>query len=170
MVWSAGCSHGEEPYSAAILLYELLEKNNTGIKVEIVGTDIDKECLRRAAIGRYSKESMKTVTPYYLRRFFIPVQDEFQVVPHVKEMVQFKEYNLIHDPGISRVDVVICRNVFIYFNRSLQEHLIMKYYDALNENGYFIMGNSENLLGDARHVFKTIDGMCRIYQKIKLQR
>ncbi|MDD5746527.1 MAG: late competence development ComFB family protein [Candidatus Omnitrophica bacterium] len=169
-IWSAGCSHGEEPYSLAILLYELLENDDAGIRVEIIGTDIDKECLRQAEKGRYGLESMKGMSPHYLRRFFIAVKDEFQVVPHVQAMVKFKDCNLITDPGIDAVDMVICRNVFIYFNRSLQEHLIMKYYDALNKDGFFVMGNSENLLGEARHVFKVIDSMHRIYQKIETKR
>ena len=91
-------------------------------------------------------------------------------MPHVKELVQFKELNLIHDPGIEGVDLVICRNVFIYFNRSLQEFLIMKFYQSLLRDGYFVMGNSENLMGEARHVFNVIDGMLRIYQKIKISK
>lgn len=166
-IWSAGCSHGEEPYSLAILLYELLENENADIKVEIVASDIDKDCLKQGRSGRYNKESVKGMNPYYLRRFFIPIADEFQVVPHVKDLVHFKELNLIHDPGVQGVDMVVCRNVFIYFNRSLQEYLIMKFHEALLRNGYFVMGNSENLLGEARHVFNVIDGMLRIYQKIK---
>ena len=164
-IWSAGCSHGEEPYSLAILLYELLEKDNFSIKAEVYATDIDKECLRQATQGRYDASVMKTVSPYYLKRFFLKVGDEYQVVPHVKEMVRVKELNLIHDPGIIGVDMVVCRNVFIYFNRSLQEHLIMKFYESLEDRGYFLMGNSENMLGEARHVFDSVDTLCRIYQK-----
>ncbi|MFH1460478.1 MAG: CheR family methyltransferase [Candidatus Omnitrophota bacterium] len=164
-IWSAGCAHGEEPYSLAILLYELLEKENEKIKVEIVATDIDKESLKLANQAQYERYSLKNVNEQYLQRFFIPVKDKFQVVPHVKEMVKIKQGNLIHDPGIDGVDMVICRNVFIYFNRSLQEHLIMKYYDALVNRGYFVMGTSENLMGEAREVFDSVDAICRIFQK-----
>ncbi|MFH1061593.1 MAG: CheR family methyltransferase [Candidatus Omnitrophota bacterium] len=169
-VWSAGCSHGEEGYSLAITLYELLEKSPEKIKIEIYGNDIDKACLSQARLGQYDKESVKTLSPYILRRFFIPVNDKYQVVPHIKELVQFKERNLIHDPSFPGVDMVVCRNVFIYFNRSLQEHLIMKYHDALVDGGYFVMGTSENLLGEARQVFSTVDSSCRIYQKISVKK
>jgi chemotaxis protein methyltransferase CheR len=105
-----------------------------------------------------------------LRRFFIPIGEKYQVVPHIKELVQFKERNLIHDPGFTGVDMVTCRNVFIYFNRSLQEHLIMKYHECLVDDGYFVMGTSENLLGEARQVFRGVDPGYRIYQKIPLKK
>lgn len=165
-IWSAGCSHGEEPYSLAILLYELLENEEVEINVEIIATDIDKDCLVKGKAGRYDQMSVKDLNPHYLRRFFIPIKDEFQVVPHVQEFVTFKELNLIHDPGITGVDMVICRNVFIYFNRSLQEYLIMKFHGALVRDGFFVMGNSENLLGEARQVFDSVDSLLRIYKKI----
>ncbi|MFH1094462.1 MAG: CheR family methyltransferase [Candidatus Omnitrophota bacterium] len=165
-IWSAGCSHGEEPYSLAIMLYELLEKEAVEINVEIIATDIDKECLAQGKAGRYAQMSVKDLNPHYLRRFFIPIKDEFQIVPHVQEFVHFKELNLIHDPAVMGVDMVICRNVFIYFNRSLQEYLIMKFHGALVHQGFFVMGNSENLLGEARQVFETVDSMRRIYKKI----
>ena len=165
-IWSAGCSSGQEPYSLAIMLYELLERQFLNIKVEIIATDIDKDCLRRADKGIFDKESLKGLTPYHIKRFFIPVRGEYMVVPHVKEFVTVKELNLIHDPVVKNVDMVMCRNVFIYFNRSLQEHLIMKFYEALEDDGYFVMGNSENLLGEARQVFRVIDSLSRIYQKI----
>ncbi|MBU1044898.1 MAG: late competence development ComFB family protein [Candidatus Omnitrophica bacterium] len=169
-VWSAGCSHGEEPYSLAIMLYELTEKMPEKIKIEIYGSDIDRECLKQAMLGQYDSESVKGLSAYQLRRFFIPVGDKYQIVPHVKELVQFKKRNLIHDPAFPGVDMVTCRNVFIYFNRSLQEHLIMKYHGALNDEGYFVMGTSENLLGEARQVFSGVDSSYRIYQKIPMKR
>ena len=160
-IWSAGCSHGEEPYSLAIMLYQLLEKEPEKIKVEIFGSDIDKDCLKQAQLGQYDHEAVKGLSPYILRRFFIPVGD--------KELVTFKDRNLIHDPGFSNVDMITCRNVFIYFNRSLQEYLIMKYYESLVDDGYFVMGTSENLLGEARQVFRSVDAGYRIFQKIPIQ-
>ncbi len=169
-IWSAGCSHGEEPYSLAIMLYQLLEKVPEKIKIEIYGNDIDKECLKQAKLGQYDKNSVKGLSPHILRRFFLPIGDKYQVVPHVKELVHFKERNLIHDPGFVGVDMVTCRNVFIYFNRSLQEHLIMKYHAALVTGGYFVMGTSENLLGEARQIFSGVDSGCRIYQKIDVKK
>ncbi len=165
-IWSAGCSHGEEPYSLAIMLYELIEKEEVEINVEIIATDIDKNCLAKGRAGRYDQTSVKDLNKHYIRRFFIPVKDEFQIVPHVKEFVTFKELNLIHDPGVMGVDMVICRNVFIYFNRSLQEYLIMKFHGALVQDGYFVMGNSEILLGEARLVFDNVNSRLRIYKKI----
>ncbi|MCK4994966.1 MAG: late competence development ComFB family protein [Candidatus Omnitrophica bacterium] len=167
-IWSAGCSHGEEPYSLAIMLYELLEKEEVEINVEIVATDIDKVCLAKGKAGRYDQISVKDLNPHYLRRFFIPIKDEFQIVPHVQAFVTFKELNLIHDQGVMGVDMVICRNVFIYFNRSLQEYLIMKFHGTLGQDGFFVMGNSESLLGEARQVFDVVDSSLRIYKKLIL--
>ncbi|MBI4845945.1 MAG: late competence development ComFB family protein [Candidatus Omnitrophica bacterium] len=169
-IWSAGCSHGEEPYTLAISFYLLLELEKPAPGLEIVATDIDKECLQLAKAAKYSKECIKTLSPYLQKRFFIPIEDKYQVVPHVKDFVRVQEKNLIHDPSVSDADMVLCRNVFIYFNRSLQEHLIMKFYEALSVGGYFVLGTSENLLGEARDLFETVDGECRIYRKIKLKR
>ena len=169
-IWSAGCSHGEEAYSLAIMLYNLLEKSSEKIKLEIYGSDIDKECLKQARLGQYDQASVKGLSPLLLRRFFISINDKYQVVPHIKELVQFKERNLIHDPSFPELDMVTCRNVFIYFNRSLQEHLIMKYHKALVDGGYFVMGTSENLLGEASQIFSGVGSGYRIYQKIPIKR
>ena len=168
-VWSAGCAHGEEPYSLAMTFYELLEHQPPhSITVEITATDIDKESLRLAQAAQYESDVMANVDPRRLQRFFIPVEKKFQVAPQIKEMVKFRELNLIHQPGINGVDLILCRNVFIYFNRSLQEHLIMKFHESLAEGGYFVMGNSETMLGEARQVFESVDMVCRVYQKINL--
>lgn len=165
-IWSAGCSSGEEPYSLAILLYELNEQENFKFKIEIIGTDIDDGSLKHAEEGKYDRSSLKTVNAYRLKRFFIPVEDKFLVVPQVKDLVRFKKQDLVHGPGVPAVDMVTCRNVFIYFNRSLQEHLIMKFYRSLVDDGNFIMGNTENLLGEARQLFKVVNSEYRIFQKI----
>lgn len=166
-IWSAGCANGEEAYSLAITLYEILEKEGRIQDAEVVATDIDKESLILAEQGAYGRESIKNVSAERLKRFFIPYKEKFRIVPHLKELVKFVENNLITETGLGGLDIILCRNVFIYFNRSLQEYLIMKFYNALLDDGYFVMGNSENLLGEARELFKEIDGPCRIYQKIK---
>ncbi|MBU0634172.1 MAG: late competence development ComFB family protein [Candidatus Omnitrophica bacterium] len=167
-IWSAGCAGGEEPYSLAILLYELLEREGDEMKAEITATDIDKESIRDAEKGLYDRGVLKNVSSYYLKRFFIPIKDKYLVAPQIKSLVKFKQHDLIQGIPIAGVDLVICRNVFIYFNRSLQEHLIMKFYNALVLSGYFVMGNSENMLGEARQLFSVVDGDCRIFQKIKI--
>ncbi|MCM8812306.1 MAG: late competence development ComFB family protein [Candidatus Omnitrophica bacterium] len=165
-VWSAGSSCGAEAYSLAILFYESMQKEADPLAVEIIGTDIDRASIRKAPAARFKREMVKNVNAERLQRFFLPVQDEFQIVPHLKSMVRFEARDLIHDLPVEHVDIVLCRNVFIYFNRSLQEHLIMKFYQALQPFGYFVMGATEILLGEARQLFKMIDGDRKIFQKV----
>ena len=153
----------------AILFYELLAKAGGGLRVEIVAMDIDQVCLQRARVGHYERAALKEVSAQNLKKFFTPFKGDFKLASCIKDLVVFKAQDLILDPGVQDADLILCRNVFIYFNRSLQEHLIMKFYKSLVDNGYFTMGNSENLLGEARQVLGEIDALCRIYQKKKIR-
>ncbi len=162
-VWSAGCSSGEEAYSLAILFYLLCQKEN--LQVEITAVDIDKECLKQARQGVYRADTLKNIDQELLRRFFLPLNGDYRIVPFIQQMVNFREQNIIDDQGVYGQDMIICRNVFIYFNRSLQEHLITKFYNQLTESGLFLMGASENLMGDARVLFSEVSSDIRLYRK-----
>ncbi len=140
-IWSAGCSTGEEPYSIAI---EIL-KHTTNIKFKIHATDISTKVLDSASAGIYSKEQIKTVEEHYLRRFFIKRNDKFEVLPKVKENVQFYKLNLVEDKFPPRMDIVFCRNVVIYFDKDTRDKLYKKFYDSLNQDGFFFVGHSESL-------------------------
>ena len=167
-IWSAGCSSGEEPYSIAIALKELLRAEPFNFTVEIYATDIDKKCLRDAQEAAYNKDSLKNVNEKYLKRYFTSLGDgRYAVNDEIKSMVKFQYLDLILNDNIKDTDVVFCRNVFIYFNRDLQEQILMKFYKSLKNGGYLIKGRAETIFSEAREIFKDIDSNARIYQKVK---
>jgi chemotaxis protein methyltransferase CheR len=164
-VWSAGCANGEEPYTIAISLKEILQYNTNDFSVEIFATDVDKKSLKIAEKGEYSKESIKNVDKKYLVRYFDFVNASYLVKDFLKKLISYQYMDLTSQELIKNVDVVICRNVFIYFDRSLQEQLLMKFYNALKVDGYLVMGKAETLITEAREIFEEIDASARIYRK-----
>lgn len=122
VIWSAASAYGEEPYSIAIMIKELLK---TGIaknlEIEIYASDIDPKALRGCEKADYGKTVLKNVTPVYLKTYFTPQVASWKVKNEIKKMVTFKSINLISQDYINNTDVVFCRNVFIYFTRSLQD-------------------------------------------------
>lgn len=168
-IWSAGCANGEEPYSLAILLQEIRRTEPWAFELELAATDIDKKALLTAQAGVYPKENLKNVEARHLKSYFIALADgRYQVKNEIRAMVKFQRLDLIREDSIKEADVVICRNVFIYFNRSLQEQLLMKFYRSLKAGGYLVMGKAETLLAEAKEIFKEIDLNARIYQKLSL--
>lgn len=166
VIWSAGCASGEETYTIALLLKELLKSDLQTFFLRLYGTDIDKRCLLTAQAGIYPKESLKNVEDKYLESYFIGLGgSRYQIRDELKRMVRFQYLDLIHEDYIKDADVVFCRNVFIYFNRDLQEQLLMKFYKSLKAGGYLIKGKSETIFSEARHIFKDVDANARIYQK-----
>ena len=167
-IWSAGCASGEEAYSIAIALSEILKFESQKFQVELYATDIDRKCLEAAKKAIYHKASLKNVDDKSLKRYFTVLDSgAYLVKDEVSTMVRFQYLNLINDEPIKETDVVFCRNVFIYFNRNLQEQLLMKFYQSLRPQGYLVKGQSETIFSEAGSIFKDIDSNARIYQKIE---
>lgn len=165
-VWSAGCSDGEEPYSIAILFYEMLRFSSKKFHISIIGTDIDEESLRKAENGIYQTKHLEKISSERLKNFFTREDKvNYRVKDEIRNMVEFRQHDMISGPRIYGYDIIFCRNVTIYFEQKLQEKLYMKFYDALNEGGYFIMGKTETLVGPAANKFKPVEPKERIYQK-----
>lgn len=165
-IWAAGCANGEEPYSLAILLQEIRRTEPWAFELELAASDIDKKALLAAQAGAYPKENLKNVDARHLKSYFIALADgRYQLKNGIRDMVKFQRLDLIGDDGIREADLVICRNVFIYFNRSLQEQLLMKFHSSLKAGGYLVMGKAETLLAEAKEIFREIDSNARIYQK-----
>lgn len=165
-MWSAGCSSGEEPYSIAIILRELLGEEYDSFTISIVGSDIDEECLMAAREGRYMPRQVVNVPKPYLEKYFNFDGQMYQVCPEILDMVDFKNVDLFSSTAGTGYDVILCRNVVIYFTKDMQERLYMKFYKALNPDGYFIMGNTETLVGEATRHLTSIKSRERVYQKI----
>ncbi len=166
-VWSAGCATGEEPYSLAILLTERLKLIPQTFTLQIIATDIDPAAMKAATIGKYAKEAIKNVEDKYVTEHFKPAADNssYRVKEEIKKLVEIKYLDLTSQELIPDTDIVICRNVFIYFGRSLQEQLLMKFYKSLKTGGYLIMGKAEIIFSEAKEIFKDVDLNARIYQK-----
>lgn len=165
-VWSAGCATGEEPYSLAIIFKEIVEKISTPFKVAIYASDIDKEVLTKAEEGVYRKHALKELNSYQLSRYFEKIDEEaYRIKPELKSHVKFLNHNMISDPPLSRIDLVFCRNVIIYFNKTLQETVYKNLSQALVPGGYLVGGKSESLLGIEKELFERVDIKERILKK-----
>jgi chemotaxis protein methyltransferase CheR len=149
-IWSAGCSTGEEPYTIAITL---LEYFNGKVPPEflILATDIDTQVLNKAMEGKYTADHLADVDPKYLKNYFIHSENDkgefYQVKDQLKEMVYFRRLNLLLDeyPMKKQFDIIFCRNVIIYFDRETQKKLFERYYRYLKDDGYLLIGHSENI-------------------------
>jgi len=146
-LWSAGCSTGEEAYTIAMLVRE--EPRAVGWDVEIFGNDISRRVLQVARKGIYSRSSFRRLEPFYLRRYFQPVGDRFQVEASLRAMVSFGQLNLLDEEMlqlVGRVDAIFCRNVLIYFDKPARLSVLHSFYDKLQPRGYLLLGHSESLM------------------------
>lgn len=146
-IWSAGCSTGEEPYTLAIILREMMEDFNSW-KVDILGTDISKKALKKCREAVYNARSVKDVPLEYKTKYFISSNAHYLVKPEIKKLVHFDYLNLIDETRMQTmkgVDFIFCRNVLIYFDFENSKKVISYFYDALNKGGYIFLGSSESI-------------------------
>lgn len=146
-IWSAGCSSGEEPYTLAIILHEMLDDFDKW-NIEILATDIDKVILQRAMDGIYTDRSIKDVPDEYLERhFFRSLGGTYRVSSDIKDMVTFEHLNLYDKPSMRSykgLDFIFCRNVLIYFDEASRKDVVDHFYVALNRGGFIFLGSSES--------------------------
>ena len=162
-VWCAGCASGEEPYSVAILLAELLGAKLKEYEIKIYGTDHDENALSIARRAEYSPEAARGVSPEIKAKYFAG-ENTVRVVREVRRMVIFGRSNLLSDAPISHVDLLICRNVLIYFDAVAQAHILSRFKYALNEGGILFLGKAESQLkGESE--FIPVDAKWRIFQR-----
>lgn len=145
-LWSAGCSSGEEPYSLAMSIREVIS-NLKDWEIEILATDISPEALEKAEGGVYGKRAVKYTDRAYLDKYFKRLEGKYYLKDEIRGMVKFLYHNLVNDVFPENLDLIFCRNVTIYFKRPLTEKIIGKFYQSLNEGGYLIIGHSETLYG-----------------------
>jgi chemotaxis protein methyltransferase CheR len=153
-VWSAACATGEEPYTLAILASEAFAPGDPPLS--ILGTDISTAALEGALAGRYRERSVRTVEPALRRRYFEEKGDQFLVGERLRRLVRFAPHNLAHDPipplGESPFDLIVCRNVLIYFDRETVERAIDGLERALRPDGMLILGSADTLCGTVRRL------------------
>ncbi len=164
-IWSAGCSNGSEVYTISILLDQILGPKIKNFKITLLATDIDDASLKRGREGIYNPDLLKGVKPAYLTKYFEKTDGQYQVIAPNRKMVTFRKHDLINDRPQTMIDVVFCRNVVIYFSRELQETLFVNFYKSLVDGGYFVMGKTETLVGEAKDKFIPVNNKERIYRK-----
>jgi chemotaxis protein methyltransferase CheR len=167
-VWSAGCASGEEAYSLAILFHRHAERigDMAGLgTVEVLGTDIDAGSLEAAERAVFEPDAF-TDTPADLRaRYFTPVPP-YSPLAIIRAITRFERHDLLRDEiPLQRYDLIVCRNVLIYFDRETQERLIDAFHAALTPGGVLVLGKVETLLGTARTRFTALDSRERVFQK-----
>jgi two-component system CheB/CheR fusion protein len=163
-VWSAGCATGEEAYSLAILLAECAQHSEATQSIQIFATDIDDRAIVEARECRYPASIELDVSPERLQRFFIKDGDHYMVKKDLREMVLFAPHNIVRDPPFSRLDLISCRNLLIYLNRSMQERILEIFHFALRPGGYLFLGASESAEA-LPGLFEPVDKKRRIYQR-----
>ncbi len=162
--WSAGCSSGEEPVTTSIVLQEA-RRNTSWSSVKILATDISREVLKVAKNGVYPSTRMKDVPDSTRRKYFDAIgNNEFKVKENIQSMITYGRLNLMEDwPLKGNFQVIMCRNVMIYFNRQTQQEVVQKFYDQLQPGGYLFLGHSESVSSNNKG-FKNL--APAVYQKI----
>jgi two-component system CheB/CheR fusion protein len=163
-VWVAGCATGEEAYSVAMLCAERALDVLDAPAVQVFATDIGEAAVARARAGLYTPADVADVSPERLRRFFTLEDERYRVRPELRERILFAHHNLLADPPFSHLDLVTCRNVLIYLNRTAQERVIEIFHLALEPGGFLFLGNVESADG-ASDLFTVISREHRLFQR-----
>lgn len=164
-IWSAGCSSGQEPYSLAMLALKVIEQRQYNCKVTIYASDVDREALADATRGVYGPNNLEGVERWMVSKYFLKESNLFRVKDSVKELVKFGIHDLMKQYPQQNLDLVLCRNVMIYFSREGQQHIHMNIFNVLRPGGYFVMGKTESLSGEPAQRFKIFNIQCRVHTK-----
>ena len=164
-IWSAGCASGEEPYSLAILAHKVLGNSAISRRVSIFASDIDKDALAKAEKGEYLKKQLNGIDEALVDKYFTQEGEMYRIRDFLRGFIRFEQFDLNKPSPRKGLDLILCRNVMIYFSKEGQQHVHMNFYDALKEGGYFITGKAEILSGEPSRKFQSIDIKSRIYQK-----
>lgn len=163
-IWSVGCSDGKEPYSLAILVNNVIARADD-FTAKIIAWDIDDQMLKIARFGLYTQDAMKGLDKRQIQLYFTKEVEGFRIRPEIRSIVDFNNRDINKDIPLRGLDLIICRNLVIYFKPERKADLYMELYHSLRPNGYFVMGKSETLMGESQMAFKKIDNVNRIYQK-----
>ncbi|MDP2005633.1 MAG: chemotaxis protein CheB [Rubrivivax sp.] len=162
-VWVAGCATGEEAYSIAMLLREVMDELQLELKVQLYATDLDDDAINTARAGLYPPNIAQDVSPERLRRFFTKDNTGYRVRKEIREMVVFAVQSVIKDPPFTRLDLLSCRNLMIYLEPELQNRLIPAFHYALRPGGVLVLSPSESV-GHHAELFEPIDRRVKIYR------
>lgn len=152
-IWSAACSTGDEPYSLVMMLNQFLPLSS----IHILATDIDKQVMEKAKLGIYSDKSLHGLPPGFLTKYFTKISEKtYQINADVKRCVEFKEHNLLRDPYPNECDLIVCRNVMIYFTEEAKAEIYHKFNNALKDYGILFVGSTEQMIQPSALGFRAV--------------
>ncbi len=163
-IWSAGCSTGEEVYSLAMILREFMDEHKIIAEVKIFATDIDRQSLEFAGQAYYPDSIVSDIEPRLISKYFRKRESGYQVGETLRKMAIFATHNVLRDPPFSKLDLIVCRNLFIYFKPDSQAHVLNIFRMALKPGGYLFMGSSETL-GVYAEAFNIVSSKHKVYVK-----
>ncbi|HEY1680201.1 MAG TPA: CheR family methyltransferase [Candidatus Tumulicola sp.] len=163
-LWSAGCATGEEAYSVAIALAELLGDDVETMPIRIFATDLDSEAIAFARRGIYPAGAVNEMPAALVAKYFVRVDDAYQIKKRIRNLTVFGEYDLGQRAPFPRIDLVLCRNVLIYFTKELQQRTLQLFAFSLRPDGYLILGKSETANPLPRY-FTTVQAALKIFQR-----
>ena len=164
-IWSAGCASGEEPYSIALSICNRGAGLGTIPPASIMATDVSREALERAGRGLYSRRALENLSPSQIGAYFMPMGEQYQVRPVLRNMVRFAPMNLAQPVYLGKFDCIFCMNVLIYFGEELRSKLIQRFYEYLEPGGYLFLGHAESAANaPVKFQQKFING-ARLLQK-----
>ncbi len=163
-MWVPGCSTGEEAYSLAIAFIEYLEDHGEKCPLQVFGSDVSERAILRARSGLYAESDVSRLSPERLRRFFVPVDEGYRISKRVRECCIFVRHDVSRDPPFSKLDVVSCRNLLIYFGLALQRRVLGLMHYALNPLGCLMLGGMETA-SSAPTLFSVLDNESKLYTR-----
>ena len=164
-IWVAGCASGEEAYSIAIVLRELMDEAHQDFKVQIYATDLDEDAINTARAGNYPVGISQDVSPERLRRFFTRDDSGYRVKKDLREMVVFAVQSVIKDPPFTKLDLLSCRNLLIYLETEQQNRLIPNFHYALKPGGVLFLSPSESITSHQR-LFNALNRKWKFYRAV----
>jgi len=164
--WSVGCSTGEEACTLAITFCELLERHSDykGFSLQIFASDLSLDAITAARRGQYPLAITEHVSAERLERFFIRHDSHYQIKQSIRDMILFAQHDVILDPPFTRLDLIVCRNLLIYFDTTLQSRLLPLFHYSLREKGILLLGSSETT-GRFHDLFTPVQAKLRLYQR-----
>ncbi|GAI18327.1 unnamed protein product [marine sediment metagenome] len=166
--WSTACARGEEPYSIAMLLADFLGNQQQDFDISVYATDISRQALTEAKIGKYSLKDVEVLSPTILENYFTGYGEGYAIGPDIRRMVNFSYFDLVSTTQLPfmNLDCIFCCNILIYLQTQLQERLLNMLYDSLATPGYLILGEVETPPSNLREKLECLDTKARIYKKI----
>lgn len=163
-IWVPGCSTGEEPYSLAIILFELMKERSKQLNIQIFATDIDEVAIATGRKGIYSAPSLQDVSQDIIDNYFLRKGEQYELVKSIRSMVLFSKHDVTSNPPFLKLDMISCRNLLIYFGSSLQHQIFPVFHYALNLDGILFLGKSEST-GPFGDLFSPSDSKNKIFQR-----